>query len=217
LRAVRCYAFAVVALAATGCARAGNPNEGPGDSAPPIDAPVVIDAANTKVDARPIDARPIDAAPDAPPDAAVATCQSAATCATATVLPQIGGDETGASTSSATGFQSAWISIRLKETDNSAFADPMSMRATLTSPATAMFDLQVYLPGDATSTDCTTPTPTVTTSGVTETWAHEWGETGTFANGVDDSRTIILEISPRSPDGCAPADTWSLSIQTGID
>ncbi len=53
-----------------------------------------------------------------------------------------------------------------------------------------MFDLLVFLPGDANSTDCTTPTATVSTNGDSETWSQEWGETGTFANDSDDSRTI---------------------------
>jgi len=130
---------------------------------------------------------------------------------------RIGGDEDGAATASASGYQAAWYSIRLSETDSGAFADPMSMRTTLTSPSGAMFDLLVYLPGDASSTDCTTPSGTVSTNGNSETSTLEWGETGTFANGDDDSRTVTIQISPHTGDTCSPTSTWSLSILTGFD
>jgi hypothetical protein len=179
------------------------------------DAPTTrFDSPTTKLDAP----NEVDASSPPPVDAPIAaTCATSLTCATATVLPGIGGDETGASTSSATGYQATWLSIRVSETDNGPLGDPMSMQATLTSPSGAMFDLLVYVPGDATSTDCTTPTSTVTTIGDSETWTLEWGETGTFANGVDDSRTIAIEVSPRSGDTCSPNATWSLSIVTGFD
>jgi hypothetical protein len=193
-------AFTAVGVAA-GCAVATNSNETPGD------------APATKFDAP----REVDAAPPPPGDAPLATCTTSVTCATATVLPGIGGDEAGASSSSASGYQAAWYTIRVSETDSDAFADPMSMQVTLTSPSGAMFDLLVYEPGDATSTDCTSPTGTVSTSGESEMWSQEWGETGTFANGDDDSRTIAIQISPRSTDTCSANATWSLSISTGFD
>jgi hypothetical protein len=206
-------AIAAVGTAAA-CARADRPGAGPND-APVVDTPIVVIDAPPKLDAmHEIDAHEIDAAV---PDAAAATCTTAITCATAMELPGIGGDETGASTSGSTGYQATWLQIRVSETDSGPLADPMSMQATLTSPASQAFDLAIYVPGNATSTNCSTPTGTVTTSGSTQTWSLEWGETGTFANDVDDSRTIAIEISPQSPDGCAPADTWSLSIVTGFD
>jgi len=182
------------------------PNDTPADApAPKSDAPATTDAP-----------RAVDAAPP-PVDAPAATCATSVTCTTATVLPGIGGDEDGASFSSASGYQAAWYTIRVSETDSGAFADPMSFQATLTSPPGAMFDLLVYFPGDASSTDCTTPNGTVSTSGDSESWANEWGETGTFANDSDDSRTIAIQISPRSGATCAANATWSLSINTGFD
>jgi hypothetical protein len=204
------FAFAIAAAgAAAGCAQAIESNGSPGD------APTSkFDAPNTKLDAT----GGIDAPSTSHGDAPVSTsCTTSVTCASPTVLTGIGGDETGASSSSASGYQATWLSIRVSETDNGPFGDPMSMQATLTSPAGAMFDLLVYVPGDASSTDCTTATGTVTTSGDSETWSLEWGETGTFANGVDDSRTIAIQISPRSGDQCASNATWSLSIITGFD
>jgi hypothetical protein len=210
----RGVAFVIAAAGVvTGCAHAGDPNDIPADAPKAtIDAPIAkTDAPTAKTDAPPVDATPASV------DAPAATCTTSATCATAMELSGIGGDETGASTSSASGYQAAWYSIRVSETDSGAFADPMSMQATLTSPSGAMFDLLVFVPGDATSTDCSSPTGTVSTSGATETWSLEWGETGTFANDSDDSRTIAIQISPRSTDSCSPDATWSLSIVTGFD
>jgi hypothetical protein len=191
------WRFAIAALAA-GCAQAGSPNQGP------------IDAANTADGARQVDATQSM-------DASTATCTTSATCATATMLPGIGGDESGASSSSATGYQAAWYSIRLSESDSGPFADPMSIQATLTSPSGAMFDLLVYVDTGSDQLDCTTPTGTVTTNGMSETSNIKWGESGTFANGADDSRTVSIQISPRSGHSCSPNETWSLSILSGID
>jgi hypothetical protein len=203
-----------VAGLATGCAKASAPNQAQ------VDAPVVvIDAPTTKTDApRPIDAPPppIDA-PAPTPDAPSADCETTITCTAPQELAGIGGDETGASTSGATGYQATWLQIRVSETDNGPLADPMSMQVTLTSPASQTFSLAIYMPSDATSTNCSTPSGSVSVSGATQTWVDEWGETGTFANGVDDSRTVAIQITPQSPDGCAAADTWSLSIVTGFD
>jgi hypothetical protein len=190
------FAIAAAALVA-GCAEASNPNHG----RPPADAAHQMtpgDAAQSK-------------------DAAAATCTTSVTCATATMLSGIGGDESGAATSSATGYQSAWYSIRLSETDSGPFADPMSIQTTLTSPSGAMFDLLVYVDTGTDQVNCTTPTGTVTTSGATESSNIEWGETGTFANGSDDSRTVTIQITPRTGDSCAANATWSLSIRSGVD
>ncbi len=189
-----------VAVVAAGCAQAGSPGQ-------PVDAP-----GGKGIDAP----RPIDAHEAPPPDApAAATCTTSATCGTATMLPSIDGDDGGAA--SATGYQAAWYSIRLSETDSGPFADPMSIQTTLTSPASAMFDLFVYVDTGNDDVDCTTPTGSVATSGTSETSSIEWGETGTFANDSDDSRTVSIEVRPKSGDACSPSATWSLSIITGFD
>jgi len=193
------FAIAAAGLAA-GCAQAGHPGQAPIDAATTTDA-----ARHTAVDA-----------PQSI-DAPAATCATSATCATATMLPGIGGDEQGACSSSATGYKAAWYSIRLTETDSGPFADPMSIQATLTSPPGATFDLLVYVNTGSDQLDCTTPTGTVTTNGASETTNIKWGESGTFANGVDDSRTVSIQISPRAGASCSPNATWSLAILSGID
>jgi hypothetical protein len=197
---------AVAALVA-GCAQAGSPNQAP------------VDAPGTSHSDAPREAM-IDAPAMTQMDAPMMgdSCTSSVMCATATALPQITGDDGGGNTTaSASGYQSAWFSIRVEEEDSGVFGYPMSMLATLTSPASAMFDLYVYMPGDASSTDCTTPTGTATTSGTSESWTDEWGETGEFGNNSDDSRTISIEVRPRSGDTCASSATWSLSIEGYVD
>jgi hypothetical protein len=191
-----------VAIVAAGCAQAGSPGQ-------PVDAP-----AGKGIDAP----RAIDAHEPPPPDGPpAATCTTSATCATATMLAGIGGDEDGASQSSASGYQAAWYSIRVSETDSGPLADPMSMQTTLTSPSSAMFDLFVYIDTGNDDVDCTTPTGSVTTNGTSETSSIEWGETGTFANDSDDSRTVSIEVRPKSGDACSPSAPWSISIITGFD
>jgi hypothetical protein len=191
------FAIAAAGISA-GCAEAGNPNQ------EPLDAPTTADAA-----------RRTDAAQSI--DAPAAACATSATCATATTLAGIGGDQTGASSSSAAGYQAAWYSIRLSETDTGPFGDPMSIQTTLTSPSGAMFDLLVYVDTSSDQLDCAAPTGTVMTNGASETSNIKWGETGTFANGTDDSRTVSIQISPHGGASCSPNQMWSLSIRSGVD
>lgn len=196
-------AIAIAVATAAGCAQAGKPGQGPADAPPGTsDAP-----------RRP----PIDAPEQSGDAPASASCTTSATCQTAGALTAIGGDESGASSSNQTGYQAAWFSIRVDEKDSGALADPMSMQTTLTSPSGVMFDLLVFEPGDPSSTECTTPTGTVTTTGASEVSSLEWGETGTFANDADDSRTMTISITPRTGDVCNPQDSWSLQILTGVD
>lgn len=193
------WRFAIVAAGlAAGCAEAGRSSQARLDAAPITDAPRQIDAPSLV-------------------DAPAATCTTTVTCATAMMLPGIGGDESGAASSSTTGYQAAWFSIRLTESDSSAFADPMSIQTMLSSPTGAMFDLLVFVDTDGDQLDCTAPTGTVMTNGASQTSNIEWGETGTFANGSDDSRTISIQISPHAGTSCSPTQPWSLSILGGID
>jgi hypothetical protein len=53
------------------------------------------------------------------------------------------------------------------------------------------------------------------TSGTTESLEVDWGETGTFANGDDDSRTVSIEIRPKMGITCSPTATWQLTVNGG--
>jgi hypothetical protein len=187
------------------CAQATAPN------GTPTDAPA------TKTDAA--SGAPMDAPHSVPMDAPMttATCTTAVTCATATTLPQITGDDgDGNTVATASGYQAAWYSIRVSEQDSSILGYPMSTNTTLTSPSGVMFDLFVYVDTGNDDIDCSTPTGTVTTSGATESSNIEWGE-GSVANDSDDSRTVSIEIRPKSGDSCSSAATWSLQITGGLD
>ena len=123
-------------------------------------------------------------------------------------LGTFGGDVSGA-TLTATGSTSEWLSVDATEQDSSPLAVPMKLTATLTSPAGANFDLYAYL-GSKSAVQCTMVKASSTNTSGTDTLSFQWGETGTFANGSDDSAWVALEVRWVSGT-CSSADTWSLS------
>ncbi len=190
-------ALAVVAAGLAGCAEAGSPQ-----SSAPVDAP----------DGKPIDAGHTLPQPDAP--SSMLTCTTSATCMTATSLGQINGDDGGSVT--ATGTQAAWYSVRANEDDSGPLADPMRVLTQLTSPsASEMFDVFVYINTGTDALECNTANGTPTTTGASESLEVDWGESGTFANGSDDSRTVSIEIRPKAGITCSPAAMWQLSVTGG--
>jgi hypothetical protein len=179
------------------CAQAGSSD--PGNHGNVDASPVKLDAAT-----KPIDARPLDAAP-------MVSCTSAATCAAATDLGGVSGD-TSNQIVTGTGYQSAWYKVRVTENDSGVFGVAMSFTATLTSPASANYDLYVYVNTGSDVVECTTPNGTATRNGTVASRRILWGETGTFSNGVDDSRTVSIEVRPTATT-CAPAQPWQLVVQ----
>ncbi len=143
-------------------------------------------------------------------DAPAAVCASAATCATALDLGAVSGD-TGADMQLASGYQAAWYKVRVTENDSSAFGTKLQVTVTLTSPASASYDLFVYLDTGSDVLECATANGAATVSGTTQTRSIRWGE-GTFSNGVDDSRTASIEIRPRGT-SCSPVAPWSLTVK----
>jgi hypothetical protein len=194
-------AFSVVAVGLAGCAEAVSPH-----------GSMQADAGRGGVVDAPTGARLSDAPQ---PDASSAlACATSATCPTATSLGQLNGDDGG--TVTASGTQAAWLSVRVNEDDSGPLADPMRVLTQLTSPSTSeMFDLFLYVNIDADVVECGTPTGTPATTGASESVELEWGETGTFANGVDDSRTMSIEIRPRAGITCSSSATWQLAIHGG--
>jgi hypothetical protein len=199
---VRTLALATaVSLAA--CAQAGPPGSGDTDGptgkddAPTgSDAPLDIDSPVTVPDAM-IDSAPVD------------TCASGQTCAAEASLGSVSGD-TDFDMLTASGYQSAWYSVRVTEDDDGLFGIPLGFYVGLTSPASAHYQLFVYLDTDDDVVLCTGALST-TVSGTTESVTTEWGETGTFSNGDDDSRTISIEV--RAPaSGCDAGQPWSLTV-----
>jgi hypothetical protein len=195
----------LVAAAALGaCAQADTPggmtdaalqHHDAGDRA--IDGPRATDAAH---------------AIDAPRaiDAPAAICVSGATCAAATSLGSISGD-TNADQAMATGYESAWYQVRVTEDDSGVFGVPMNISVELNSPAAPTYQLFVYLNTGTDAIECTTPHGSAAVNGAIATQNIQWGETGTFSNGDDDSRTVSIEV--RAPaTGCSPNAAWNLFV-----
>lgn len=179
------------------CAQAGSQNQ-----VDPIDAPA------GKVDA-PV--HPIDAPKsiDSPP--AGNACATTVTCATAMDLGQIDGDK-NLDQVMATGYQAGWYKVRVNEGDSGVFAVSMTFTAQLTSPANEMYDLITYINTGSDQVECTTPNGTATVNGLTESRHIQWGESGTFSNGNDDSRTLSIEVRPKDATGCMQGSTWQLVV-----
>jgi hypothetical protein len=140
------------------------------------------------------------------------SCTYTNACAAPTMMGMIAGDESGA-TLTASGSAAQWLAVDMLEEDSSALAVPMKITATLTSPAGANYDLYAYLgPSGTTTIECTTVKASSTNgAGQVDTVSFEWGETGTFANGVDDSAMVTLEVRYVSGP-CTANDAWSLSL-----
>jgi hypothetical protein len=195
-------ALGVVLL--TGCA-AGTGDLGseddpikPGDAG--VDAAAAEDAG---ADAGELDAGDPDAsAADATVDAG-SPCEAVTTCQAPVMLGTVVGDG-GGDTLSHRGAGSAFVAVFVKEDDGSPFRIPLKVRAVLTSPAGANFDLVMYAEQDScgavTDASYTEFSDTVTTT---------WDEAFLSA---DDSRTVLFEIKHVSGD-CAEAFPWTLEVQ----
>lgn len=184
----------LVALAAAGCAVAGNASRS--------DAPAGRDALG------PPPPPPVDAPP--PIDAVESQCASSATCTGATALGSVSGD-TGNTMLQASGYQAAWYAVRVTEDDSGPFGTPMNLTVQLTSPAGTNYDLFLYVDTGSDVVACTTPSAMSTSTGTSDLAHLTWGETGTFANGSDDSRTVSIEVRPVSGP-CTPGSPYQLVV-----
>lgn len=138
------------------------------------------------------------------------SCNATNTCAGSTALGSLSGD-TGGDTTSAQGTTSQWFSVDVTEDDSSVFANSLEMKAMLVSPASANFDLFVYVPGGGGQRECSTVSKKSEQTSGTDTAGVEFGEGGTFSNGNDDGRTITIEVRHVSGT-CSPGDKWTLTL-----
>ncbi len=189
----------LAALFVAACAQASMPGSGlpPDASGNKVDAPRAIDSFTPMVDAPAGD-----------------LCASAATCTAAVNLGGVSGD-TGEDMLMASGYQAAWYSLRVTENDSGVFGVPQELLTELTSPASEQYDLFVYVNTGSDVVDCTTATGSITTSGTTESSDLSWGETGTFSNDADDSRTVSIQIVPKAGT-CSQASPWQLVVYGDI-
>jgi hypothetical protein len=137
------------------------------------------------------------------------TCTASNTCMAAADLGTVSGD-TGADQQSAQGTGSKWFTVRVTENDSSIFAVPLWMKATLTSPPSANYDLYVYVPATDTR-ECSAVTGSSTSSATTDTAGVEFGESGSVSNGKSDDRTVTIEVRHVSGP-CTPSDQWTLTV-----
>jgi hypothetical protein len=177
-------------IAACASAGSGGIDQVPPDAAPPADTPP------------PIDTPPVD------------VCPSADTCAAALMLGQVSGD-TGNQMLTAMGHQAAWFHVRVTEDNNDIIGLTLRAAARLTSPAAVDFDVFVYVGAGSTAIECTTTAGTTTTNGAVNETRVEWGE-GAIPNGVNDGRTISIEVRPISGT-CAPGQVWQLVVEGNWD
>jgi hypothetical protein len=138
------------------------------------------------------------------------SCNAPNACTSSTNLGTVSGD-TGSDTLSQQGTTAEWLTVRVTENDNGPLADPLKMKVTLVSPPGANFDLYLYVPSSDTL-ECSAVSSSSTSTSSTDTASVLFGETGTFANGVDDSRTVTVEVRHVSG-SCSPGAKWSLTLQ----
>lgn len=137
------------------------------------------------------------------------SCTASNTCMGAADLGIVSGD-TGADVKSSQGTGSKWLTVRVTEDDSSISPMKLWMKATLTSPPGANYDLYVYVPGSDTR-ECSAVTKSSTSSATTDTAGVEFGEGGTFSNGSSDDRTVTVEVRHVSGP-CSASDQWTLTI-----
>lgn len=155
------------------------------------------------------DAAPDSGAPDSGTGGGV--CTSPNICTGATDLGSASGD-TGADTKTAQGSGSQWFKVRVTENDNGIFGVPERIKVDLQSPTGTNFDLFVYVAGGLNGQECSAVTTSSTSTGGYDTASTSWGESASgFSNGVDDSRTVTVEVRHISGT-CAPTAKWTLTF-----
>jgi hypothetical protein len=179
---------ATLSAALAACASAGD-----------TDLPVIVDA---------LPPPPMVDAPPPPNEPPVDLCLATQTCQTAPPLGQVSGD-TGSQRQMAMGYQSAWFRVRV--TEDSSSATPMSVTAKLTSPAGVAFDVFIYLNANQDSVECSTIVGNKITSGTVKQTRDIWGDDGILGNGVSDSRDVTVEVRHVSGT-CASGAMWQLEI-----
>jgi hypothetical protein len=138
-------------------------------------------------------------------------CTSPNACSNGREIGTVSGD-TGSGTQSTQGTTSEWLRVRVSEDDSSPFASSMKLNVTLTSPAGTNFDLYVYADYGNDAVECNTIKGQSTGVGNADSVDIEWGETGTFANGSDDDRTVTIEVRHVSGT-CKANESWSLQVK----
>jgi hypothetical protein len=139
------------------------------------------------------------------------SCASPNVCAGATDLGTISGD-TGADVKTASGAGSQWFTIRVNENDSSVLPLTLLAKAELSSPPGTNFDVFIYVAGGSSGQECSAVKASSTNASGLDSATAEWGETGIFSNGSDDSRTVSVEVRWVSGT-CSTAAPWTLTVR----
>jgi hypothetical protein len=139
-------------------------------------------------------------------------CDSGATCRAAALLGTLSGD-TGDGGLRASGTTSTWLHVRVTEDDDDVQGRPVRLRAELAGADG--FELRAYL-DDSRNADagleCAKRVGRSTPSASGSRLDLSWGDPpDATANGVDDGRTVALEVVQK--DGlCAANRVWRLQL-----
>ncbi len=135
-------------------------------------------------------------------------CDAPTTCNSAAGLGGVAGDTTVPSLNEA-GSEPVWLQVEVSENDSGVFAQAMSVTLELDSLG-GDWDIRAYLgdPGD--SNGCGGTEASSETTGA-DSVRFDWGESGTFANNVDDDAFVAVEIFPKAGE-CTVGSSWALTV-----
>jgi hypothetical protein len=159
---------------------------------------------------------PDDTTSGSPPDTTggddgpVGNCPNLDTCVSASGIGLVSGD-TGAQSIGASGSEPTWIEFQVTENDDSLVGAQLSFTVTLTSPASADFDLYVYRSAAGGSSGCNGMLQQSMSTGSQDAVSMTWGE-GLVPNGLDDGVWVSVEIRAKD-DACMPPDEWTLEVE----
>ncbi|MDB4946586.1 MAG: hypothetical protein JWP97_6120 [Labilithrix sp.] len=144
-------------------------------------------------------------------------CDAGAVCSAGHLIGTISGDTADAGLT-ATGTTSAWVHVRVTEDNDDWSGHPVALHATLTSPGAADFELHAFLDtsrNDDAGLDCAHEVGTVTSGASGASVDVSWGDPAdASANGVDDGRTVALEIRHVAGE-CHAGVSWTLEVHGG--
>lgn len=136
------------------------------------------------------------------------SCPQEATCATATVIGAVSGDE-DSEPIELSGAEPTWVTFQVTEDNDAVSGEAVSFSAFLDSPAGSDFDLFVYRGPSNGTTGCGGTAGQSTSVGSEDVVHMSWGEGG-VANGGDDRAWVAVEIRPKAD--CDGVAEWTLTI-----
>lgn len=145
------------------------------------------------------------------------SCDAASACSDGRLIGSVSGDMADAGLT-AIGTTSSWVHVRVTEDNSDWTGHPMQLHATLTSPQGAAFELHAFLDTSRTSDaglDCAHEVGTAVHDAKGSTLDITWGDPAdASANGVDDGRTVALEVRHLAGQ-CHAGAPWTLAVLGG--